>query len=833
MKRVPSALAAGMVGAAGLAFGVETPPAASSNVVSPDVEARVEGILSGLTVEEKCGLLGGVDDFYTRAVDRLGVKQIRFMDGPMGPRNAGATVAYPAGICLAATWNTELASREAGAIGRDALARGCDVLLGPAVNIYRVPTCGRNFEYFGEDPYLASRMAVAYVTALQNEGVGACIKHYAVNNQETYRWTVNTVVDERTLHEIYLPAFRAAVQEAGVWAVMSAYNRVNGPYCTANGYLQDEVLRKEWGFRGLVVSDWGATHETLNCMLGGLDLEMPAGEHLNADTIMPLLADGRVPASVLDEKVRRLLRLGVQTGSFDREQRPADAPLNTPEGEAAALEVARQGIVLLKNDGILPLDRSRKQRFVLIGQDLEHHGGGSAWTFPTRTTSLQEAMTAVVGENVEVIPMQPDLGEQLDAAIEQGTYLATEATGGRPALLAEYFSNLGLRGGPAVTRIEDRIDHDWGPGSPVEGVGPERFSVRWTGRIRPGKSGVHAFLVLGDDGFRVKLDGKEIGSEWRDQGATTRRYTARLDAGREYGLAVEYYNNTGLAEMRFGWLPAAEPFTPDQEEQLRSADAVIATVGFSGKEGEGSDRPYALPEDQGDMLQTAAGLNRRMIVVLNAGGGVEMGPFIDSCAALLHAFYPGQCGAQAVAEVLTGVVNPSGRLPITLERRWEDTPASGSFPGNAETTEYREGLFVGYRHYDRHGVEPRFPFGFGLSYTSFGMGNLRIVDDNPAAVRVAVDVTNTGKVAGAQVVQGYVSAAEPAVIRPVRQLKGFARVHLQPGETRTVSITLPGDAFARYDAASHRWTTDPGDYSVEVGEHSRKLDLKTVIRVGD
>jgi beta-glucosidase len=654
-----------------------------------DVEARVGDLLRKMTLEEKLDLLGGRRGFYTLAVDRLGIPALKMADGPMGVRNYGPSTAYPAGIGLAATWDTAMAHRIGAAMGQDARARGVNILLAPAVNIYRVPVNGRNFEYYGEDPFLAGQTAASFIQGVQSQGVIATVKHFALNNQEYQRGTISAEVDERTMHEIYLPAFRAAVQQGKVWAVMASYNRINGTYATANELLETQILKKEWGFRGILMSDWGAAHDGIADALAGLDLEMPAGKFMNREILLPAVKSGQVPESVIDDKVRRILRAAISMGFFDRPPEAAPAPFDSPESDHVALEGARESIVLLKNaNHTLPLDRQRIHSIAVFGPNAHpavNVAGGSARVVPFHDVSARDALAAA-GLQVDYVPFV-----QRDAAA-----------------VAEY---------------------------PAE----------------------------------VALAAKD--------------------------------------------------------------DAAVVCVGFKpATESEGFDRTFALPPGQNELIAAVARANPRTIVVINSGGAVDMTAWVDQAAAVLQAWYPGQEGGQAVADLLFGVANPSGKLPASFERHWGDSSADANYPGSDGKVFYKEGIFVGYRQFDRSDVKPLFPFGYGLSYTSFAYSGLRL-DQRGTDVRVHFSVKNSGARPGAEVAEVYVQEVKPKVPRPLKELKSFARVNLPPGVAKEVEVDLDRSAFSYYDVAAHAWQVDPGEFRILVGTSSAEIRLTASLKI--
>jgi len=794
------------------------------------VEARVADLLQRLSPDEKLALIGGDKEFYIREVPRLKLPRIRMADGPIGVRNDTRSTAYPASVALAASWDQELAREFGTALGRDARARGVHVQLGPAVNIQRVPINGRNFEYLSEDPLLAARLGVPIVQGMQSQGVVATVKHYAANNQENDRMTIDARVGERALREIYLPAFEAAVRQGGAWAVMSAYNRLNGDYATANKWLNLQVLKKEWAFSGVLMSDWDATHDTLGAASGGLDLEMPAGVYMNAKALKELLSTGQITQADIDDKVRRILRMEIAMGFLDRPQQDASIPLDDPRSAAVALKMAQEGVVLLRNEqGLLPLQAGKLKKFVVIGPtgDAVAAGGGSSTVAPIHSTSLAAALKRAVGDVHYIGGTGLNPAERL---IRDARY--------EGPLKRELFDGMELQGPAVETTQVGRVWEDWSGHAPAKGLGTERFSARWTGRIKVPKTGDYRFVVQSDDGSRVFLDDQLILDFWSDHGLASKLATVHLQGGTTHKLRVEYMQNGGDAAMRFGWGPGndAPALSAKDKAAIRAADAVVVAAGYNLEdESEGSDRSFELPYGQAQMIQTVAALNPRTVVVLNSGGPVATDNWLAKVPALLHAWFPGQDGNRAVADILFGKLNPSGKLPFTFEKRLEDSApyaqAPRSYPGVDGKVDYSEGILVGYRWADSKSIEPLFPFGFGLSYTRFEYSAPELHRDAAGRQVLSFKITNTGKVAGAEVAQVYVEAPASAVPRPVRELKGFARLELRPGQSGEAKITLDERAFAYFDEASHAWKTEAGRYKLVIGASSRDLRLHMTVDV--
>jgi len=798
----------------------------------PDVENRVEALLSKMTVDEKITLIGGINDFYTQAIPRLGISSLRMSDGPLGVHDYGPTTAYPAGIALAASWDTNLAKRVGEAMGQDARARGVNFILAPGMNIYRAPMNGRNFEYFGEDPFLAGRLAVSVIQGIQSQGVIATAKHYAANNQEYGRMDHSSDVDERTLREIYLPAFEICVKEGKVGAVMDAYNLVNGVYMTENDTLNTAILKKEWGFDGIVMSDWGATHDGIAAAKGGLDLEMPSGQYMNKETLLPAIQRGEISVAVIDDKVRRILRKAIEFGFFDWNQTDTTIPLYSQKGREVALEEARSGMVLLKNEnGILPLDKTKSRTIAVLGPNAYPAvigGGGSSLAKPFNSVSYLEGISNYLGEKGRVLYTTDDTS--LDEIVNATEFVTSP--GGTNGLKGEYFNNDSLQGAAALVRVDERIDFHWGAGSYASNGPDDQFSARWTGYFIPRTDDDYKFYVSADDGVRLFVNDKQVVDDWQRHSETLDTYSMHLEKGKPYKIRLEYFEEVGTATVRFGIAAATRTLGESTRALIAKADAVVLCMGFGpSSESEGGDRTFQLPGGQDSFIQQVASLNKNVIVVLTAGGNVDMTKWIGNVPALIHAWYPGQEGGTALAQILFGEVSPSGKLPASFEGRWEDNAAFTSYyPKSGDKhVKYEEGVFVGYRHFDRAEVKPMFPFGFGLSYTKFEYGDLAVKpvsSDLNAQVTVSFNIKNIGQREGAEIAELYVGDSHVSVPRPVKELKGFAKVNLRPGESKRVTLQLDRRAFSFYDVKKHAWSAEPGEFAILVGSSSAKIELQ-------
>jgi beta-glucosidase len=760
----------------------------------------------------------------------LGIPALTMTDGPVGVRS-GKSTAFPASIALGATWDPSLVREYGAAAAAEARAKGKFMLLGPCININRVPQGGRSFESYGEDPFLMARLATEFVLGVQSQGVAACTKHYATNNQEFERMTVSTEVSERALREIYLPAFRAAVTEGGTLAIMSAYNKLWGTYCSESRFLLDEVLKKEWGFDGMVVSDWGAVHSTVATANAGLDIEMPSGTYLNADSLRGPIARGEVKESALDEKIRRTLRVMFRLGLFDSQQ-PADPPVAASKAHRElARRIAAESMVLLKNSGhILPLAASKIRTLAVIGPNaavLRWGGGGSSLVEPTSEVSPLEKLRMRLGDGVEVRYAKGCSMPGEMAAVESSWLHPPGDSHGMNGLKGDYFANKTFEGKPVLTRIDEMIRFDWGDAGPAPEIGENNYSVRWTGTLTMPETGEYDLGLRSDDGSRLWLDGELLVDNWGDHAAETKMGKVTLVAGEAHDIRIDFYQSAGGSSILLGWHSRKEDLLDEAVTAAKNADAVLLFVGNSADiEGEGFDRAtIAMPAGQDRLIEAVLAVHPRAIVVLMNGAPVLM-PWIMKAQSVLEAWFGGQEAGDAVCDVLFGAVNPSGKLPVTFPVAWEDCAAFPAYPGKDGKTRYDEGIFVGYRHFDQKGIEPLFPFGHGLSYTSFRYTNMKctpVSTGKDQVCTVTVDVTNTGAREGAETVQFYVSDVRSSVPRPPKELKAFSKVMLGAGETQQVSVALPRSAFSFWDPESKRWTVEPGTFFISAGSSSRDL----------
>lgn len=803
---------------------------------------RIEALLAALTLDEKAALTGGDDVWHLPAIDRLGIGRLKMSDGPSGVRGqqigTRRSLSFPCGMAAGATWDLALLERYGAALAEEAIAKGVHVLLGPTVCIPRTPLGGRTFESFAEDPLLSASLTVAYVRGVQGGGVACCVKHFACNDQEQERMTISAEVDERTLREIHLLSFEAAVRDAGVLCVMSAYNKVNGTYSSEHPQLLGEILKEEWGFDGVVISDWFGTHSTAAAVIAGLDVEMPGPPRHLGEKLAAAVRSGEVDEAVLDNHVRRTLRLASRTGLLDNP--PADAEPQDPEDPGRrrlARELAVAGTVLLHNDGLLPFD-SAVRRVAVIGPNaerIETGGGGSSRVVPHQVLSfvdeLRSRLRSRMGEADIVYEKGCDLGHGIPP-------IDLRLLG--DGMRLEYFAG-SLDDDVAYTDVL-LTSRFITLGDPAPGLPVTAFSLRASAVFRPDVTGAWQLGIANTGTARVLLDGEVVldntdpipGGSFFGMGSRRLAEVFDLDDARDYELVVEM-QSAGLPIAGFE-LGAARPREVDLMERAiaaaAEADVAIVVVGSNSQwETEGTDRPdLRLIGDQDELVRRVLAVNPRTVVVLNAGAPVET-PWASEAGALLVLWYPGEEGAPALADILTGAADPGGRLPITFPQRLEDVPTQGRwYPGSDGKVVYGEGVFVGYRHYDRNRVDPAFAFGHGLSYTTFEYGE-PVLEMHERQVRVTVPVTNTGRRPGSEVVQLYVSDVEASVERPPKELKAFAKVSLDAGEVANVELELNDRSFAFWDERTHGWVAEPGEFELLMGASSRDIRHRTTIQL--
>jgi beta-glucosidase len=796
--------------------------------------ARIDDLIAQLTLDEKVAMTAGVDMWHTAAVERLGIPALKVTDGPAGARGerwtGGQSAAFPCGTALGATWDPDLVHEVGTRLGVETRRKRAHVLLAPTVNTHRHPLAGRNFECYSEDPHLSARTAVAYITGVQSQGVGCSVKHFVANDSEFARMTISSEVDERTLRETALVPFEAAVREAGAWSVMTAYNRLNGTYCSEHEWLVEGLLKQEWDFDGFVVSDWYGTHSTAPAANAGLDVEMPGPAQWFGAKLAQAVRGGDVDEKRVDDKVRRILTVLERAGALDGNAPTGpEESVDDPVDRDVARRAARASFVLLQNRGnALFLERVNTLALIGPNADVAQIMGGGSARVPTHpiVTPL-DALRARLAD-VEIVHERGCTNHKRIPALDAGRCA-------QPPVI-EYYAGREFAGEPVLVEDAQRAWFSWM--GPVGGGVPEDFSARVRAAIVPPESGGWTFSVVQAGRARLYFEGDLLLDNWNPTSHSDAFYglgseeltaTVELVAGERYEVVVEAVP----AAPAFGGLgvgllaPTPDDMFDRAVAAARRADAVLCIVGTDGEwECEGQDREsMKLPGAQDDLVRAVAAVSRRSIVVVNAAAPVTM-PWADEVDAILQCWFAGEEWANALADVVSGDVSPSGKLPTTFPMRLEDTPAFTNYPGEHGAVLYGERGFVGYRWYDARGIEPHFCFGHGLSYTTFEYGRPTTTDE---ALWVAV--RNSGSYRGAEVVQCYVAPLDPRVQRPPQELKAYAKVELDPGEERTVKLTLDDRAFAHWDAGEHDWIVAPGEYELRVGSSSRDIRQRVVISV--
>jgi len=820
------------------------------------IEKAVNDLLVKLSLEEKISLCHAATKFTVAAVPRVGIPSLSLSDGPHGVRQEIAADSWdpldcdtdfatyqPTGTALAATWNRDCARRFGEVLGAEARERGKDIILGPGINVIRTPLCGRNFEYYSEDPCLIAEMVVPAIEGIQSQDTAACVKHYALNNQELNRGRVNVVADERTLREIYLPGFEAAVKQGKTLSLMGSYNQFRGQHCCHNDYLLNTVLKGEWNFDGVVISDWSGAHNTPESAGCGLDLEMgtekPYPQYFLADAFRDAVKNGEIAQEVLDDKVRRILRLMFKIGKFDAKRQPGSR--NTPDHQKAALATAEEAIVLLKNNGkILPLERQKLRTLLVVGDNAvrKHHAGGNSSAVKAlyEVTPL-EGIRKLLGDQVAVqfIPGYPDTG---DAGIPVPTELLApaESGAGSRGWTACFYANRDFTGKPAAVKTLADAAFDFTAELPA-GLDPKNFTCRLSAVLTPVKNETWTLVLSDCHHVGLTIDGNWTIVRWETEGVPTQTAEVTLTAGKTYRLSLEIrpHLHRAAAPCR---LKVITPDTPvvntGRDELLEAAKHADAVLFFGGLnhlyDVEGSDRKdMKLHDGQNELISQLAAVNPHLVVTLVSGSPVEM-PWIEQVPAVVEMWYAGMEAGTAIAKILFGDVNPSGKLPFTFPKQLSDSPAHRLDDYAADVEYYREGVFVGYRWFDAQKIEPLFPFGHGLSYTEFQYTDLSITmldaDENNAVAKAAVTLANIGSHAGMEVIQLYLGDDRCSVPRPPKELKGFAKVYLEPGEEKTIDFFISERDLSFFHPTLREWTLEEGDFTVQIGSSSRDIRLK-------
>lgn len=864
---------------------------------TPEVNEQIEAVIRRLSLAEKIELVSGnlvIEKMGEKTRPPEGIPLFVLADGPAGVRifgekdKPGKSTNLPAPIALAATWDLELARQYGDLIGREMVATGHNVLLGPAVDIARAPLGGRTFESFGEDPLLQARMVAVEIPAIQAHGIQACIKHYLVNNQEYQRTSVDVQVDERTLQEIYLPPFAAAVQQGQVASIMGSYNKINGVYACENASTLTMILREQLRFRGWVMSDFMATPSTAAAANAGLEWEL--GDERWGEKLLAAVQSGEVTEAHLDEMVRRILRPTYGLGLHKRQREIRPFPIH--EHGAKARAIAEQSIVLLKNEGnLLPLSANIVRSIAIIGPDADNisaAGGGSAAVRPTYGVSVLDGIRQRVGDKVQVsyAPGVDPIGAGVLLpglpVVPSDYFLPSEGNQEIYGIQAEYWANLDFAGEPDLVRDEPRIELNQGffdimpglsvaspklPPAPMDSGINGRLSARWTGNLTVPISGEYTFSLTVQGTARLYLNDRlvidttiaqpvassnprvlsnSVPDEW-DACALNVYHTAviRLVANQQVAVKVEYAANAQevwplpQAMLRFGWQLPTDVVTPMMETAAALAQqSDVAIVVVRTFESEEMDRPdLHLPNGQNELIRVVTAVNPRTIVVIMSGAPVETASWEDSVPAVIEAWYTGQEQGNAVARILFGDVNPSGKLPLTFPHSEQETPVAtqAQYPGVDGVVHYSEGLLVGYRGYDQKGIEPRYPFGHGLSYTNFTYGSLSVTpetSDGKHPIRVTFALTNIGSHTGTEVAQVYLQLPNAAA---PQKLVGWARVSLAQGERRQVVIELDPLSWERpfsyWNIQKQHWEIAHGMYKLSVGASSRDIRFSSSFRL--
>ena len=799
----------------------------------PTPPTDVEAILADLTLSEKISMVAGADLWHTVGIERLGIPSLRVSDGPAGVRGTTFTghtsASFPCPTALGATFDTALVEEMARALGEEAISKGASMLLAPTVNLHRTPIGGRNFECFSEDPVLTAAMAVAYIRGVQSQGVAACIKHFVANDTETERMSVSSEVTEQVLREVYLLPFESAIHDADVRAVMSAYNRVNGTYCAEHAWLLADVLKGDWGFDGVVVSDWWGTKSTVASALGGLDLEMPGPPRYFGEALAAAIDRGELDSTIVDDKVRRLLHWAEWAGRLGADGPLPERSVDVPYHREVIRRVAAAGTVLLRNEGVLPLDPDALRSVALVGPaavDVSIQGGGSAQVNPHHLVTPLEALTRAL--------------PAVDVVHEPGCSIHRGVPPVRGHFQLSYSDGDGLDGPVVGTATAGHLRLTW-LGSPGHGVLGDAWSMRAIGLVTVEVEGLHRFTLTSAGRAKVRVDGELLLDNWDGWtrgssyfGAGSSEIGAEIALGPgDHDLEVEFhpFPSAAVSGVTVGHqAPQVDDLFERAVAAAAAAEVCVVVVGTNAEwESEGSDRlTMSLPGRQDELIEAVSRINPRTIVMVNAGSPVSM-PWAENVAAICQTWFSGQEAGDALADVLVGRSDPGGRLPVTIPFALRDTPAYLAHPPLDGRALYGEGTFVGHSWYDARGIEPRYPFGFGLSYTSFAWGEPRVVRRG-RSVDIVVPVTNTGSRRGREVVQVYVSVTTPAFRRPERVLAGFAATELEVGQSVEVVVSLDPRSWSHWGAESGEWEPEKGVIVAAVARSSR--DIVASLEVG-
>ena len=813
--------------------------------ISVENEKRIEELLKEMTLEEKVAMCHANSKFYSEGCERLGIDELAMMDGPHGVRSETMRDEWtslrreedrctylPTGTALAATFNPKLGRRFGETLGSEARHRGKDIILGPGVNIIRTPLCGRNFEYMSEDPCLIEKMSPELVKGIESQDVSACVKHYALNNQELARMKTNALVSRRALHEIYLRGFYAAIMEGGASSVMGAYNCYEGQHLCHHKYLVKEVLKERWGFRGVYLTDWAGCHDTEEAIFNGLDLEMgtqkPYNEYYLADAFLARAKESEEVRAELDEKVRRILRLMFSVNHMSPDRKKGE--FNTKEHQQTAYDVAAEAMVLLKNeDGLLPLDKKKIKKLLVVGENaiLKHAAGGAS---------------SGVQAFYEIPPLegiQRAFGDECEVEFERGT-LALDFRPIPMHLFEIVEEKAGVRGYRKTVRdldaegnVVEKIDFT----KDIEITDPDAKTHIFTGQFRAPESGLYRFRIASNVSVEMILDGKMVAKrgvapyQARANSIHKIEYSVELAEDQLVDLKLVAHNFPGAKlTFDFGWITPSESASVssmgDLERKAKEADAVIFCAGLGHNfDTEGRDRLFMnLLSEQDLMIQMLAALNPNLIVTITAGSPVTM-PWLDLPKSVVWAWYAGMEGGNVLGDVLAGNICPSGKMPFTLPVRYEDSPVVRYGEYLEDDCHYYEDIFVGYRGFEKDDIKPLFPFGHGLSYAKFEYSDLTVTPEGEGAT-VSFKLTNVGDVTAKESAQLYIGDPVCSVVRPKKELRGFEKVELAAGETKTVTIPVTAMDLSFFDEQTETWKLEKGEFTVYVGSSSADIRLE-------
>lgn len=806
---------------------------------------KAKNLLKELTLDEKVTLLSGFNNWYTNKIERLNIPSIKMSDGPNGVRGDGtsgkSSACFPCPILMGSTWNEDLFYEIGEALGEEANDKDVDVLLGPTINLHRHPLGGRHFENYSEDPFLVGKLATAYVKGVQSKKVSACLKHFIANDTEFERHTSSSNVDERTLREVYLLPFEMGVKEGNSKSVMSAYNKLNNIYCSSHKELLIDILKKEWNFDGYVVSDWGAALETVENAHGGLDLEMPGPGNTWGKKLLEAVTEGLVDEEVINDKVERILNIAEFSGRFDSPENKLEKSNIRKSHNKLLRKVASEGMVLLKNKKILPLKKSTIKKLAVIGPNAKNSqiiGGGSASLKPHYQVHPFEALqerfsddfSISYAEGAKTNKYLPKLNERLfsnsedgflveyfDKEINKDKLISSEVLKGNKFWVFEGFA-------------KDIINKEERPSVIV------RFSCDYS----PDVSGEHDFEIFGIGLGKLKIDGKVLIDNWNEttQGeaffsfaTAPKRNSIYLDKNETYKFEVEYFFEGRFPAIHFGCMPPEkENLLEEAIKTSREADAVILIVGTNSDwETEGNDRSeLALPADQDKLIESVIKENANTVVVINSGSPVSM-PWINDSNAILQSWFGGQEYGNALADLIFGEINPSGKLPTTFPVQIEDTPAFDYYPGKNSQMNYEEKLLIGHRWYERKGMKPLFPFGFGLSFTKFSFSDLEVIKKDDLNINCKFRIKNFGEMDGHEVAQCYVAFLKAEEDEPLKTLQSFKKVFIEKNKEIELEISLNKRNFSYWDVDKKDWMVKPGEYRIDIGSSSEKIELSEII----